>query len=115
MVTANQIADCIKMCLTSSVEAEAALAEYLAEIPNHKIKPAFVKILTDCAQLSAVTAEFMARESNLSIICAACTEICEQAARVCQLIESEKVRKHSEVIKISAACCRQISQLAVAA
>jgi hypothetical protein len=71
---------------------------------------AHVRLLLDCAQLCATSADFMTSGSGFSSqICGVCAEVCDRCAEDCERFEEDFMRHCAEVCRRCARSCRQMA------
>lgn len=98
--------DCHRVCL----ETEA----HCLQVGGKHAGPTHVRLLLDCAQICATSADFMIRGSDLHArTCAACAEVCERCAESCEGAgDDEVMRRCAEACRRCAESCRQMSAAA---
>lgn len=72
----------------------------------------YIRVLMDCAQLCATTADYMARESLLhDRMCGLCSEICRLCAESCEQIggDDQMVRQCAELCRRCAGSCEHMA------
>ena len=70
-----------------------------------------IRLLTDCAEICQVSANFMLRNSELHVYtCGACAEICERCARSCEeMSDDDLMARCAEACRTCATLCREMS------
>jgi hypothetical protein len=71
-----------------------------------------VRLLLDCAQICATSADFMLRASlDHTRTCAVCAEICRRCAEECERIagQDEMIRRCAEICRKCAKTCEQMA------
>lgn len=78
---------------------------------NRSAATAHIRLLLDCKQICATSADFMARGSDLHAeICAVCADVCERYARDCEQFGDDPVmRAWAEACRRCAESCRQMA------
>src|SRR4051812_25600452 len=91
----------IKVCLECHQICTETAAHILHGSAGHSEAEHLVSLL-DCAQMCAVSADFMARRSpHHTHVCAECAEICAQCAKLCDAHPDPdgKMKKCAEVCR----------------
>ena len=70
-----------------------------------------IRLLLDCAQICATSADFMLRGSDLhGRICGVCAEVCERCAEDCERFgDDEQMRRCAEECRRCADSCRRMA------
>lgn len=71
-----------------------------------------VRILQDCAQICATSADFMLRRSDMhAMTCGVCAEACERCADECERLADgdELMRRCAEMCRRCAESCRKMA------
>ncbi len=103
-------ADCIKTCLDCHQICTAAAVHVLYDGGRHSEAKHLVALM-DCAQICAVSADFMSRRSpHHHHICAECAEICEACAVMCEAHEDPdgQMKRCAEACRRCAQSCQQM-------
>lgn len=97
---------CHRICL------EVTAAHFRGEAA--KGDEAHVRLLLDCAQICATSADFMIRGSELHrFTCGACAEICDRCAEACERVRDDtRMAACAEVCRTCARSCREMAQAA---
>lgn len=97
----EECADCHEICTEA---AQHLLAEGEPE-GRH------VRLLLDCAQICATSADFMLRGSDLhGVTCGACAEVCDACAEACEESSDDRLlRKCAEICRSCAESCRRMA------
>jgi hypothetical protein len=115
----GNITDEMRRCIESCAECHAVCIETLAhciELGGDHVRPEQVRLLLDCAQICATSADFMSRGSDLhGYTCAACAAACERCASDCERFDDDFMKRCAEVCRRCAESCRRMAQMAQAA
>jgi hypothetical protein len=73
--------------------------------------PDHIRLLQDCAQICAASADFMIRESpHHAAVCGVCADICDACARDCEALgDDPAMRDCAEACRRCAASCREMA------
>lgn len=72
-----------------------------------------IRMLSDCAQICATSADFMSRGSELhGITCGACAEICRACAESCDQLEGDEMKRCAEACRKCADSCARMASSA---
>lgn len=75
-----------------------------------------IRLLADCAQICAVSADYMVRGSDLhGYTCATCAAVCERCAQDCERFDDDFMKRCADVCRRCADSCRKMAQMARAA
>lgn len=101
----NEMRDCITNCSdchTVCVETSA----HCLELGGEHAAAHHIRLLLDCAQICATSADFMLRGSKLHArTCGVCADICEQCADEC-----ERMAGGDDVMLRCAETCRRCAE-----
>lgn len=98
----QRMQDCIDIC-TECLQSCEQLIWHCLERGGEHASVAHIRLLQDCANLCALSAKFMLRQSPLHTrICSVCAEACLQSAVSC-----EKIGREDAEMKSCAEVCRQ--------
>jgi hypothetical protein len=96
--------ECIRECQSCHSICLETVTHCL-EMGGKHADPAHIRLLLDCANICATSADFMLRNSNLHpITCGACAEICERCAQSCERMGDDPIMQQC------AAACRSCEQ-----
>lgn len=102
---------CIETCQSCHTTCLHTLSQHCLELGGKHVEPKHFRLMLDCAQICAVSADFMIRGSaQHAHICKACATICEACASDC-----ERVGDMDDCVAACRACaesCRKMSQMA---
>jgi hypothetical protein len=103
--------ECIRNCTECHVICLATFDHCLG-LGGHHAGRDHIRMLVDCAQICATSADFMTRNSPLHrFTCAACAEICQRCAEECDAMagEDRQMRQCAEMCRRCAASCREMA------
>jgi hypothetical protein len=74
-------------------------------------EPQHVRLLMDCAQICATSADFMMRGSDMHhLTCGVCAEVCQRCAESCERMgDDEQMQACEEMCRRCAESCRQMA------
>jgi len=102
---ADDVQKCIQNCTTCHQICLQTISHCLEKGGEHA-SAQHIRVLSDCAEICSVSANFMTRGSDLHpAICGACAEACLACADSC-----EQVAGSDEVMKACANICRQCAE-----
>jgi hypothetical protein len=96
--------DCHRICLE--------LVTHCLQLGGKHAEASHIRLLLDCAQVCATSADFMIRGSDLhGHTCGACAEVCARCAEDCQRMAEgdELMLRCAEVCRRCAQSCRQMA------
>lgn len=103
--------ECITTCQSCHATCLQMLSQHCLAVGGKHVEPTHFRLMMDCAQICAVSADFMLRGSaHHAHICAECAEICEACAKSC-----EELGGMDDCVRACRACaesCRKMSQMA---
>ncbi len=100
--------ECHRICLET--------VQHCLQMGGKHAEAAHIRLLLDCAQICATSADFMIRGSDLHPrTCGVCAEVCVRCAEECERIADgdEMMLRCAEVCRRCAESCRQMSGTAV--
>jgi hypothetical protein len=108
--TGNNMEQCIQNCLDCHRICLETIAYCLQQGGKHA-EAAHIRLLQDCAQICATSADFMIRGSDLhTLTCAACAQICARCATACEQMGNDaQMKACAEVCRRCAESCRQMA------
>ena len=105
----RELAPEMQQCIENCTECHAiclATAGHCLEMGGHHASRQHQRILLDCAQMCATSADFMLRESELhGRVCAVCAEACSQCAAEC-----ERMADGDRMMEQCAEMCRRCEE-----
>lgn len=104
---------CIERC-EESHRICLETVQYCLQLGGKHAEPAHVRLLMDCAQICATSADFMIRGSDMhGYTCAACAAVCERCAQDCeQFADDEQMQRCARACRDCAESCRQMASTA---
>lgn len=102
--------DCIQACNDTH---EAALRTFAwATVEGfQEMTPEFVRLLSDCAEITQTAANFMLRGSQLHYeTCKACEEVCEAVFEACEQSGLDEIADFKAQVKACADKCREMAK-----
>jgi hypothetical protein len=110
MARPSEIDECIDNCTRCHAICVETLAHCIAKGGKHAA-PVQVRLLEDCAQICATSADFMLRGSDMHAhTCGACAEICARCAEECdRMADDEMMLQCAEACRQCAESCRRMS------
>jgi hypothetical protein len=108
-----EMARCIDNCTRCHAICVETIRHCLEKGGRHAA-PAHIRLLQDCAQICATSADFMLRGSELhSRTCAACAEVCARCAEECErMADDDMMRECAELCRRCAESCREMAHAA---
>lgn len=106
----NAGSDCLSTCLECHQICTETAAHVLHSGGGHS-EPKHLVALLDCAQICAVSADFMSRRSpHDAHLCAECAEICEACAALCEIHEDPdgQMARCAQVCRRCAKSCAEM-------
>ena len=81
----------MKQCIDNCTECHRVCLDHFTNMCLEKggkhVEQAHAKLMLDCIQICATSADFMTRGSDLhSYVCRACSEVCKKCADSCEKI-----------------------------
>lgn len=99
---ADECSKCHQICL--------ATLRHCLEKGGAHASASHVRLMMDCAQICATSADFMTRMSPLhELTCHACAEICQICSEDCVNLDDEHMTRCAEACRSCAEMCRQMS------
>ncbi|HJQ99673.1 MAG TPA: four-helix bundle copper-binding protein [Candidatus Polarisedimenticolaceae bacterium] len=111
----HDFTDCIAECEECHRVCLSAIDHCLMEGGDHATAD-HIRLLQDCAQICATSADFMIRSSPLHVhTCLACAEVCERCAEECERRgNDEAMQRCAEACRACAESCRKMSEMPIA-
>jgi hypothetical protein len=111
----NDMQHCIEECTTCHQTCLKTIQHCLKKGGKHA-EQQHVRLLADCAQICAISADFMLRGSELHThTCGVCAEICERCAEDCQrMADDQAMRQCADTCRRCAESCRQMAGVGAA-
>lgn len=100
--------ECITNCQTCHATCLSMASTHCLEVGGKHVAPDHFRLMLDCAQICAVSADFMLRGStHHAHVCAECADICEDCAKSC-----EAVGDMDECVQACRTCAQSCRQMA---
>lgn len=101
---------CIDECTRCHAVCMEAITHCLEKGGRHA-EPTHMRLLMDCAQICATSADFMLRGSDLHhLTCGACAEVCERCAEDCEkMADDPKMQECAEACRRCAESCSRMA------
>jgi hypothetical protein len=101
---------CIQNCVQCAQVCEQMIQHCLKQGGPHSA-PSHIRLLQDCAEICAVSANFMLRESEFhGRTCAVCADVCLSCAEDCEKMkDDEMMRMCAEVCRRCAESCQKMA------
>jgi len=102
--------ECIQNCLDCHRNCLEMVQHCLQRGGKHA-EATHIRLLLDCAQICATSADFMLRGSDFhGRVCGACAEICRRCAEDCERFgDDEMMQRCAEICRRCAESCRQMA------
>lgn len=109
----GEMQECIDNCTRCHAICVETLDHCLQKGGRHA-EAGHIRLLADCAQICATSADFMLRGSDLhGRTCGVCAEACERCAESCErLADDDMMRRCAEECRRCAESCRKMSRAA---
>jgi hypothetical protein len=106
----GRMAECIDNCSRCHAICVEMISHCLKKGGKHA-DPAHIRIMQDCAQICATSADFMLRNSDLhGSTCGVCAEACVLCAESCEaLADDDMMRECAELCRRCAESCREMA------
>lgn len=109
--TPSEMQTCIDNCQKCHAVCLSHLSTHCLEAGGAHVEPNHFRLMLDCVQICATSADFMLRGSkHHAHICAECAEICEECAASCEAIGG--MEECVAACRACAATCRAMAQAA---
>lgn len=90
--------ECIKACTDCHNECLTAI-QHCLNLGGDHVKAKHLRLLQTCAELCAVTANFMLSHSELDKeLCALCAELCKRCAESCSQFQGDDAMEHCATV-----------------
>jgi len=107
----EEMQECVANCLDCHAVCTETIDHCLSKGGEHA-RPEHIRLLQDCAQISAASADFLLRQSDFHPqTCLVCANVCEQCATSCLTMANgdELLEQCAEICRQCAATCREMS------
>jgi hypothetical protein len=107
----NEMQECIQNCIECHQVCLRMIQHCLKEGGAHA-EPSHIRLLQDCAEICATSANFMIRDSSFHhATCGACAELCRACDADCEKFgDDEMMRSCAEVCNRCADSCESMSK-----
>ena len=103
--------ECLEHCQRCHTACLSALATHCLEVGGKHVEAHHFKLMLDCAQICATSADFLLRKSALHApVCAACAAICAACAESCEAVGN--MDACVEACRTCAGSCRRMGAMA---
>lgn len=113
MVRETQMQSCIDDCTRCHAICTETI-QYCLEKGGKYAEANLVRLLQDCAQMCATSADFMLRGSEFHpSTCGVCAEVCDRCARACEQVggaDDAEMKQCAETCRRCAQCCHEMSK-----
>jgi len=111
----DEMTKCIQLCRDCHAMCTQTIAHCL-KLGGRHATPDHIRLLADCAQMCATSADYMLRESPFhDRICRLCSDLCTQCGKDCEHVsaDDQMVKQCIEMChKCAASCERMASKVA---
>ena len=106
----RQMQECIDNCTSCHAVCVETVAHCLGKGGRHA-EAGHIRLLMDCAQICATSADFMLRGSELHTrTCGVCAEVCARCADDCdRMADDDMMRRCAEACRRCAESCRRMA------
>ena len=109
--TDDEMKKCIQLCRDCHAMCTQTIAHCLKLGGRHAM-PDHIRLMMDCAQMCATSADYMVRESPFhDRICRLCSELCKECGKDCQQVagDDQMVKECIEMCRKCAASCERMA------
>lgn len=105
--------ECIDSCTTCHAVCVETIDHCLHKGGRHA-EAAHIRLLRDCAQICATSADFMLRNSDVHhLTCAVCAEVCSRCADDCErLADDHMMKRCADTCRRCAESCARMASMA---
>lgn len=114
MAHSTHIQECIDNC-TQCHNICVETIDHCLEMGGKHAGASHIRIMQDCAEICATSADFMLRGSDMHAkTCGVCADACERCAEDCERIADgdEQMLRCAGMCRTCAASCREMSKMA---
>lgn len=106
----GEMRECIQRC-TDCHNVCVETVSHCLELGGPHAEARHIRLLLDCAQICATSADFMLRGSDLhGRVCGVCAEVCDRCAVDCERFgDDEQMRRCAEACRRCAEACRRMA------
>jgi hypothetical protein len=109
----QELEECIRECNECADECLKTIAYCLEQGGKH-VGSAHMKLMMDCAEICRTSANFMLRESEMSMdLCMLCADICEECATSCESFgqDDAQMLECANACRACATSCREMVEM----
>ena len=104
----TQMQECIDNCKSCHAMCLSHASQHCLEVGGKHTEPSHLRLMLDCAQICATSADFMLRGSAYhALTCGVCAQICEACAASC-----EQVGGMDDCVQACRKCAQSCAQMA---
>jgi len=113
--SAQELQQCIDNCRQCHEICQRTV-DYCLQQGGRHAEASHIRLMIDCAQICATSADFMIRGSDLHrLTCGACAEVCDQCADACgKMSDDETMRRCADACRRCADSCNRMAGHALA-
>lgn len=107
----DEMQKCIQLCRDCHAMCTQTIAHCL-KLGGRHATPDHIRLMVDCAQMCATSADYMLRESPFhDRICGLCSELCKQCGKACEQVagEDRMVKQCAEMCQRCASSCERMA------
>lgn len=101
-----------KLCIPDCMECHRTCLEavqYCLQKGGALAAPEHIKLLLDCADMCATTANFMLRASEMEdAVCHACALVCQRCAESCESFDDPRMKACAKVCRACEGPCKRM-------
>jgi hypothetical protein len=107
----DQMRECIQQCTDCHNVCTETIVYCLQQGGKHAALE-HMRLMMDCAQLCAASADFMLRGSSFSPrVCGMCADVCDACAKSCDRFgDDPQMKECADTCRRCAECCRKMAQ-----
>ena len=112
--TDDEMTKCIQLCRDCNAMCIRTMAHCLKLGGRHAASD-HIRLLVDCAQMCAITADYMLRESPFhDRVCRLCSDLCKLCAKDCEQVagDDQMVKQCIEMCRKCADSCERMAKVA---
>ena len=113
----DEMQKCIQLCRASPTPMCTQTIAHCLKLGGGYVTPDHIRLMVDCAQMCATSADFMLRESPFhDRICRLCSELCKQCGKDCEQAagDDQMVKQCAEMCRRCAGSCERMASKAAA-
>ena len=110
----HQISDEMRACIQDCTDCHNVCLEtidHCLQLGGPHAEASHIRLLLDCAQICAASADFMLRGSDLhGRTCGVCADVCERCAESCERFgDDDQMRRCAALCRRCADSCRRMA------